>query len=451
MLNRHTLTGRLDFLADDLKLYLTEIVPPNASLSCDQWTDRMGRTYMTVTAQWYDPDAGKMMDCCLELNRFQDHTAEVISEELQATLKRFRLMPTSMTTDNHRSNVNAFNREAWDAIVHVRCVAHTVHRAVGDVLKIPLFQRALADAREVTKWIRRRYVKLCDAVLDPDRPNGPAKRGPLQPSTLADDADVADPQAECRPRYRPILKLPPDQCLTRWSSDLSYLAYVMDGNNRAWIRWLQHGNLMGEVFPLNNSTSIPQTFDFFGPRFEILAALHGLLWDLGDLTREVQSSSKPTLGSAWVHLIGLIILWGRSDDLLCSFEEFDDGAYTDEEERFLQPEPASQKSSGRRVSGRDLSQGLKDSARRKRGRPFLDVAEKQQRQRVRELEKAKAKEAHPTSLIVQGRRSRPDVNYALMDGGFDDGYDESQALSTNPITLDPGTLAADLMREFWWL
>ena len=259
---KDTLTGSLDLLGDQVKLYIAEQVPVFASTSTDQWTHRYsGRTLMGATAHWYDPEESVMKNTALELNSFQEHDAATISTELAGTFQRFLIAPPAMTTDNHRSMVKALAMEAWDGVTHVRCVAHTINRAVQDGLKVPAFKKVLAEAKDVLKWVRRRFIAIRDAVVDPQDPKGPALRGPV-----GSDG-----------KHLKFMRKPPDNNPTRWSDDLDALAWFLDEINRAWGLWLQQGNLRGEVIS-DTPPSIPgHDFRDGLERLTVLKALYALL------------------------------------------------------------------------------------------------------------------------------------------------------------------------------
>jgi Zn-dependent protease with chaperone function len=65
---------------------------------------------MCCTAHWYNPEKSEMKTLALELNRFQEHDADTVSAELLGTMERFLVDPPVMTSDNHLSNVSAFNK-----------------------------------------------------------------------------------------------------------------------------------------------------------------------------------------------------------------------------------------------------------------------------------------------------------------------------------------------------
>ena len=425
MLNRKThgwlpkkdsLTGSLDDLTDEVKLFIAQEVPHYASLTADQWTHQhSGRTMMGTTAHWYDPAESVMKNAALELNPFQEHDVLTISEELADTCLRFLVAPTGITSDNHGSMVKALTQEEWEGSVHVRCVAHTINRLVKDALKVPLFNTATSAVKDVLKWIRRRFPAIRDAVIDPQNPKGPALRGPKD-----DDGKI-----------RTFMRPPPDNNPTRWSDELDGFSWMLDDNNHAWFRFLQDGGLRGEAISQSSPHMPSHALQSGGTLMLAVQLIHSLLYPLGHTTAAVQSHSEPTMGVAWLHLMGLLLEWKRDGDLLESFKEFDRTACEEEDTSVATDRP---------TPGESAPANSATTTPGKRGRPRLSAEEKQRRleEKRKAAEEKKACKgplsSHPQDLIVEGKRERRDVNYkALDDGAVDpDGPSASEALETAP-------------------
>ena len=184
------------------------------------------------------------------------------------------------------------------------------------------------------------------------------------------------------------------------------------------------------IHPSDTSPSIPgHDFRDGLERLTVLKALHALLHPLGKITVTVQSHSEPTMGLAWLHLTGLLLEWGRGDELLNSFEVDSSRAFDDDELPEAVP----------------TDDPPPEPERRGRGRPRITPEEKERRlnerkQAIEQATKEKKEKkgnraAHPVELIVDGPRTRPPVNYKEMAEGLGelDAPTARETLDTPPV------------------
>jgi hypothetical protein len=107
----------------------------HVSMTCDLWSFRANKSFLTVTCHFIDNDY-KMRCTVLSTNKMDiNHTSENIATEINLIIKDWDIVNKVVTivTDNSSSMIIACQILK---ISHLPCFAHTINLVVQDLLKL---------------------------------------------------------------------------------------------------------------------------------------------------------------------------------------------------------------------------------------------------------------------------------------------------------------------------
>lgn len=147
---RHLILQKHITLRERVRSYIATSAK-SVCLTCDAWSSRVYRGYMTITVHFID-NSWKMKSCLLDFVRFKTpHTGEASFGILHDTIKTWELdkMVHSITTDNAADIVRGVEilRSVLYAETyldqyrprrsfHVRCIAHVLNLAVKECMQL---------------------------------------------------------------------------------------------------------------------------------------------------------------------------------------------------------------------------------------------------------------------------------------------------------------------------
>ena len=127
----------------------------DVALTTDGWTSRASQGFITVTAQFIDPD-WQLKNYTLQTRVLEEsHTGINIGEDLKEALSEWDLTSKnpSIVTDN-AFNMSIAAREAGIE-PHVGCLAHTLNLACTKALETPKVRKVLAKVRKIVTFFHR--------------------------------------------------------------------------------------------------------------------------------------------------------------------------------------------------------------------------------------------------------------------------------------------------------
>ena len=138
----------------------------------DMWSSIGLKPYMSYTIHYINQD-WELKSIALATHFLpEDHTGQVISEALEATLEEWGLSPDKqvcLTTDSGSNIIAAANILNW---TRLSCFGHNLHLAITKAIQDDTrCTRALAVARKIvssfsTSWKRRRELTKAQINLD---------------------------------------------------------------------------------------------------------------------------------------------------------------------------------------------------------------------------------------------------------------------------------------------
>lgn len=97
----------------------------------DLWSSRTMQPYMCLTVHYIDEN-WNLRNVCLQTAYFpEDHTGEMIGQELKDALSSWELSEerlTCMTTDSGTNVIKALKDNKWP---NLKCFGHRLHNAIG--------------------------------------------------------------------------------------------------------------------------------------------------------------------------------------------------------------------------------------------------------------------------------------------------------------------------------
>lgn len=127
------------------------------SLTTDAWSGRNTKSFNTVTSQYINNDWELKNNILTTTEMIESHTAENLAAEFEEVLADWKLKKDfiTVTTDN-AANISLAMKKC--AVIHLRCMAHTLNLSTQKALQISTASRICGKMRRVVSHFHRSTI-----------------------------------------------------------------------------------------------------------------------------------------------------------------------------------------------------------------------------------------------------------------------------------------------------